>query len=558
MACCQNQCSGLFCLTSEAEIAFGKPRYRAVLQPDGTYTIPGIEIFRACSRKNPQTGKVDDFGRDWIEKAMQSFQARSRNDYYPPVHLDHHDDESSSKPKVLVGHLDNLSTFDDQDGVATVRADIVGIPKEVMMAEIASKRRPFRSVEINNPDNPEFSSLALLSSVTPFHKFPLTHVLLEDGSAVGAKFYADHTRVCFAEPDKARIAVVQHFSGKQYCAEDDYDDQGDPSGIGEQTGLGEMAPDEMDQIPMSPDEYAGTDLSQLDQGEQGELNSEGVTLGQLTNALTAIGQTMTQMSAKLDALTGTTQPPQGTIPPTIASEPKEKAIHFSADKTKGEAARIEALESTVAKLAESLATAQANLKDSVKFQESTAERVDALLYERNLNVISSAVFAEIDAQKQKFAELGIGDETISSTEEIAVMAVKPDVEKAAATGAKEEDVAKVRQAIVTCFKEKAEQSVKFREKSSGSNGNGHKPPPAGKVPPPNVNGNGGAIKFAETDADAKKALDRLKLPANKTQKFAEVAQRAAVQFDGDESLHSFSRENFIFTELRAAAAKEKG
>lgn len=182
-------------------------KYPARKQDDGNFRIDNLDIFKACKRANPLTGEMQDFGEEFCRNAVEMAQKRENSEgYLPPAHIGHHAAPGQEKP--FAGNLSNFNLEVGPDGIPTVKASLVNIPPQVF-AEIMAKRLGYRSVEIKNPQVAEFSSLALLSSETPFHKMPLTQVELLDSPAA-SKFWAGRAsdkwwdaktkhRVCFAE-----------------------------------------------------------------------------------------------------------------------------------------------------------------------------------------------------------------------------------------------------------------------------------------------------------------------------------------------------------------------
>jgi len=198
--------------------------YKARRQEDGNFALERVDIFKACERENPFTGKVDNFDKDFLEAAVARFEER-KNDpdgqYLPPVHVGHHGKGGVSE--VFAGNIARMWVGDDRKGIPTLYADIENIPPAVFY-EIATKRLPYRSVEINRPDVPDVSSLALLRTEVPYHKMPLLHVRMQHfGESSNGN--GSHPPICFSDyltpavyaDSKGRkratatLAVVQSF-----------------------------------------------------------------------------------------------------------------------------------------------------------------------------------------------------------------------------------------------------------------------------------------------------------------------------------------------------------
>ncbi|MGB1224980.1 MAG: hypothetical protein ACPHCN_12670, partial [Mycobacterium sp.] len=161
------------------------------------------------------------------------------------------------------------------DGVPTLYADIVDIPPAIFK-DIAGRRVPFRSIEVNKPDTPEVSSLALLTSTVPYHKLPLLRVDVDDATAF-AQGRAD--AVYFAEDIAHNVTVVQAFNASakpmaeptrfaqrfmNYGSSDDEDDRKEEPAKKKNGERQNFAPaeDEQDQLPADDgygDEYGDED-----------------------------------------------------------------------------------------------------------------------------------------------------------------------------------------------------------------------------------------------------------------------------------------------------------
>lgn len=188
--------------------------YKAKRQPNGDYTILDLDVFRACQRKNQATGKVDDFSEEWMAGAVQRFDELKRSGYLPPCHLDHHGKDGFSQPPA--GQIGALRLGKSKDGVPTLFADIVNVPAEVM-AQMLKGRLAYRSVEVNNPDVKEISSLAFMATTVPYHKLPILQLDLDEAPSTFSA--ASSNRVLFAElysvdPKQPHRAIVQKFYGE--------------------------------------------------------------------------------------------------------------------------------------------------------------------------------------------------------------------------------------------------------------------------------------------------------------------------------------------------------
>jgi len=160
--------------------------YPARRLDDGTYEIANVDIFETCSRTHPISGELTNFDVAWLEAAAATAAEQEAAGYYPPVHLGHHPiDATGSQPPSFAGFLRDLRVerTGSDNAHAVLRATISGIPVDVFDA-IAVRRLPYRSVEIHDPATPAISSLALLDTVVPFFKFPITNVALDEADTV--------------------------------------------------------------------------------------------------------------------------------------------------------------------------------------------------------------------------------------------------------------------------------------------------------------------------------------------------------------------------------------
>ena len=367
--------------------------YRPERQDDGDFAIRNLDIFQATQRQNPKSGKVDKFDEKWLREAVEHFQElKVRNGYLPPVHAGHHDPKRSDEPP-FIGHLDNLRVEKGDNGVATLFADVVDIPPE-MFKQVARKRFPYRSIEVNNPNGrPAVSSCSFMATVVPYHKMRMLRFSTSDLQGVG-KFWDDQhpDRVCFGEMEHPRqtplVAVGrflggeykplteptrfaqrfmakhgdekrsksekdddQQFNSRQGYAEDDdpeagMDDMGmegdDLDGLLSEEELAGM--DDMDGL--GGDEGYEDDGFDLDPMEQDELSQEGMDMGQLADALNNMAGAIGQQNQKLDTVLQQVQSGQardhagvsGNPPPVGFKEGEDGKQSFSEskdDKPKG-------------------------------------------------------------------------------------------------------------------------------------------------------------------------------------------------------------------------------
>lgn len=140
--------------------------YVASKLPDGTMVVHDVPIFVECERGEMQ------FGKEWIEAAVEKAKQAESEGYLPPLHIRHHEAGTEVKASGFfrITGTRNI-TFKGEKRLA-VLADL-HITDPDTQAEVMSKRLPYRSVEIMNVDKPALDSLALLDHEAPFLELPM-------------------------------------------------------------------------------------------------------------------------------------------------------------------------------------------------------------------------------------------------------------------------------------------------------------------------------------------------------------------------------------------------
>ncbi|MFH1603578.1 MAG: hypothetical protein ABIH03_06700, partial [Pseudomonadota bacterium] len=320
--------------------------YPAAKQPNGNYRIRRIDIFKACERKNPQTGQIDKFDESWLADAVRKFNDEKRRGYVPPVHIDHHDKTGTSREPA--GQIAALYLGQDDEGVTTLFADLVNIPRQVM-GEIVKMRLPYRSIEVNNPAVHQVSSLALMRTVVPFHHLPITQVSLEDGEDI-SQFAESANRVLFMELADDRhpghLSIVQKFGERKNKKPLDRISSVDDSVDGDIEDEDYLSDEELAELlalaaQSNDDQDSGDDGSLADGAgdydqydlsppEAQELGEDGLMA--LAPVLESLLKTNQQILAKLDMQQGggPGSSPQGApVPPSVSAEPKTNAVQFA-------------------------------------------------------------------------------------------------------------------------------------------------------------------------------------------------------------------------------------
>lgn len=145
------------------------------------WRIAAVPIFAehlsATSPKN-----IVNVDRAWLEKAVATAQERNRvNGYMGPLHVNHHYQglETQRVGTFLPTEVRDVEyVVKDADGnpevkaVATVFADLVDVDDATYQA-IKRGELEYRSVEVNDIEEPEISTCALLADDTPYFRFPL-------------------------------------------------------------------------------------------------------------------------------------------------------------------------------------------------------------------------------------------------------------------------------------------------------------------------------------------------------------------------------------------------
>jgi hypothetical protein len=148
---------------------------------DKAYAVYGVPIFAPAGEGDREDLEGLDFGKNWMASAVQRYQERARSDYWSPAHLEHQDPDNPTGNKPFAGFLDNVHEGDwmlEGKSQPVIITDIVDIPPSIF-SEIRSGKWPYASIEIRPPYE-EISSLALLSTIPPHHKFGV--IALESNS----------------------------------------------------------------------------------------------------------------------------------------------------------------------------------------------------------------------------------------------------------------------------------------------------------------------------------------------------------------------------------------
>lgn len=187
--------------------------YRAT-RKGGVLTVHNVPIFVDCARGDLV------FDASWVAEAVKNAKLGERENYFPPLHIRHHEAETDVRPAGFFRILGTQAiTFKGARRTA-IMADLV-VTDESAQAEVLSMRLPYRSVEIPREGPPSIRGLALLDHEAPFLQLPMlaiTDLADEDeniGGVANATFkhpwVLDATHddqpvvACFSNGDRAHL-----------------------------------------------------------------------------------------------------------------------------------------------------------------------------------------------------------------------------------------------------------------------------------------------------------------------------------------------------------------
>ena len=289
---------------------------------NGTWEIPNFRIFAETKRFNSASGKIDNFDRDWLKAAATTHDTRrNRDKYLPPVHAKHTDNKGNKEVK-YAGRFKDVR-YEDADVEGESKGTLVATLTEIPDAVFKQMERGefgYRSVEINKPDTPEISSLALLDYEVPYFKFPVARVKRSQQFSESNEPEPLADRVLFAEADgKDAIAAVFPWPvrfgcmAKKYEAADDDDGKKDSEGKDDDS----KSNDDDEKQKMMAGEMPGDtpgDPAMMPQTEDNGMAGIEAKLDMILQALTAQG------------------PPAGPPPPVApmaASEDTDTSAKFA-------------------------------------------------------------------------------------------------------------------------------------------------------------------------------------------------------------------------------------
>lgn len=195
---------------------------------DIAFAIYGVPIFAPAGDGDREDLEGMDFGLNWMTKAVQKYQERNKSNYWCPIHLEHQDPENQTENKPFAGFPDNIRVGDwilEGKTTPAIIADLVDIPAPVFQAMQRGEWK-YASIEIRAPYD-EISSLALLNSVPPHHKFGIINLEAKNSVArfchgVGIKLtrtaaepsviqFSEARATCFAESVGSQVSAASHM-----------------------------------------------------------------------------------------------------------------------------------------------------------------------------------------------------------------------------------------------------------------------------------------------------------------------------------------------------------
>lgn len=145
----------------------------AIQDDDGSWTVRDVPIFGELPKGERSNKK--DIGREWMEQAIAKAALREKENYLPPLHINHHDWNSTTR---FAGHF-RLTRVEEVvyegEKILALFADFVKVPQDAF-ALMEAGALPYRSAEVHDWDAPELNSLALLATEVPFFRFEILRI----------------------------------------------------------------------------------------------------------------------------------------------------------------------------------------------------------------------------------------------------------------------------------------------------------------------------------------------------------------------------------------------
>ena len=142
--------------------------YKITRNDKGHLVVQNVPIFVECTRDK------HSFDADWMVAAAKNAHQAAQDNYFPPLHIRHHDCLDGPWPEAAgffritrTGPLTYKGTTR-----TALFADLI-ITREWVERDVLELRLPYRSVEIFDFKKPAIDSLALLDHEPPYLELPL-------------------------------------------------------------------------------------------------------------------------------------------------------------------------------------------------------------------------------------------------------------------------------------------------------------------------------------------------------------------------------------------------
>ena len=180
--------------------------YRATREGE-TLTIHRVPIFVDCEREYQDRTVV--FDAKWVAGAVATAMQQQRDNYLPPLHIWHHDDDGKRTAK-------RAGTFRITDAAPislkgtrriAIMADLI-ITDKSAQKDILKSELPYRSVEIYDVEEAKINSLALLDTEPPFLELPMLAISKVEGDTAAPRSSVIDTVIPGAKSGLVRVASL--------------------------------------------------------------------------------------------------------------------------------------------------------------------------------------------------------------------------------------------------------------------------------------------------------------------------------------------------------------
>jgi len=180
-------------------------KYKHEINDDGELVVYDVPVFAETERENDD-GETKNFDAEFCQGCINNAETRFKFDkYLPPFHLEHNSLQPQEskiirkslgrfRPKRLeegsISEMNELTEEVEPVAKMVVISDLIITPDNI--EDFSKGKYPYLSVEINNPNVQEFSSLAALCSRPPEMKFSplsISPVMFSESVGRGYKFF---------------------------------------------------------------------------------------------------------------------------------------------------------------------------------------------------------------------------------------------------------------------------------------------------------------------------------------------------------------------------------